>query len=118
RIGSEMDLSSEIHGPPASTVETLSEEGRVPVRRESHVGPRRRRPDRAADRSPARYARPLVRHGAVLGALVLVLSGCTEEPVSRTLRIITGHESDTFTAAPAVTKVRVQATTATGTTFT
>ncbi|MDI1478787.1 hypothetical protein [Polyangium sp. y55x31] len=47
----------------------------------------------------------------------LLGSGCTEEPIERTLQIVTGHEADTFSAAPAVTKIRIEAKTATGSTF-
>ncbi|MDI3287540.1 hypothetical protein [Polyangium sp. 15x6] len=48
----------------------------------------------------------------------LLGSGCSEEPIERTLQIVTGHEADTFSAAPAVTKIRIEAKTASGTTFT
>ncbi|MRG90647.1 hypothetical protein GF068_01725 [Polyangium spumosum] len=47
----------------------------------------------------------------------LLGSGCSEEPIERTLQIVTGHETDTFSASPAVTKIRIEARTATGTTF-
>jgi len=49
--------------------------------------------------------------------VALLASGCGEEPIERTLQIVTGHEEDTFSAAPAVTKIRIEAKTTTGTTF-
>ncbi len=49
--------------------------------------------------------------------LVAMCSGCQEEPLERTLRIVTGLETDTFTASPAVTKVRIEVKTASGETF-
>ncbi|MDI1447716.1 hypothetical protein [Polyangium sp. 6x1] len=52
-----------------------------------------------------------------LVAAALLGSGCSEEPIERTLQIVTGHEEDTFSAAPAVTKVRIEAKTASGTSF-
>ncbi len=43
--------------------------------------------------------------------LTLFAGGCSSEPLERTLRIVTGLETDTFSAAPAVTKVRIEART-------
>ncbi|MDC0745279.1 hypothetical protein [Polyangium mundeleinium] len=57
------------------------------------------------------------RRAGWLVAAALLGGGCSEEPIERTLQIVTGHESDTFSATPAVTKIRIEAKTATGTTF-
>ncbi len=57
------------------------------------------------------------RHFGWLVAAALLGGGCTDEPIERTLQIVTGHETDTFSAAPAVTKIRIEAKTASGATF-
>jgi hypothetical protein len=44
-------------------------------------------------------------------------SGCSSEPIERSLHIVTGLETDTFTASPVVTKVRIEARTTGGTLF-
>lgn len=49
--------------------------------------------------------------------LAVVVAGCSAEPLERTLRIVTGLEEDTFTAAPAVTKVRIEARTNAGSVY-
>lgn len=46
-----------------------------------------------------------------------VACGCQAEPIERSLRIMTGLEEDTFTASPAVTKVRIEARTTGGDVF-
>lgn len=43
--------------------------------------------------------------------------GCSSEPFERTLQIVTGQETDTFTQSPAVTKVRIEARTTGGDVF-
>lgn len=56
---------------------------------------------------------------SALGLVVLALAvgGCSSEPLERTLHIVTGLETDTFTATPAVTKVRIEARTNAGKVF-
>lgn len=43
--------------------------------------------------------------------------GCSSEPVERTLQIVTGQETDTFTQSPKVAKVRIEAKTTGGDVF-
>lgn len=64
-----------------------------------------------------RYAPLAVMHRIsprVLFVLAVTLGGCSSDPIERTLHIMTGQEEDTFTVAPAVTKVRIEAKTTGG----